>query len=107
MSSNTPTAVLSDVAFAERLKKAITRRDNVSNRAIRVQAEVEMAEKNAKAESADAKAQFNVDSLSDLRTLAVSTYEKDMADLLAFENDVAEYEAVVQAAEKILADASA
>lgn len=106
MTSTTPTPVLNDAQMAERLKKAIERNNNINNREIRVQTEAEMAEKAAKSEAEDARLNFSVNSLVELRDKAKKVYEEDIASLEAFEREVAAREERVAAAEKILAEAS-
>lgn len=107
MTAQTQTTILNDAQMAERLKKLIDRNNIVNNREIRVQTEADMAEKAAKTEAEDALANFQVNSLGELRDKAKKVYEEDIAALERFESEVAAREARVAAAEKILADASA
>lgn len=96
MSTVTP-----DAQLTQRVQQAIATRDKARDIEIQMRTAAGIARQQANAAKAQAKEQFDVDSLEELQAKATQTYADNLAQVVAFEEGVKEYVANVTAASKI------
>ena len=96
-----------DTKLSERVAKGVERRDAAKMKAVRIQAEVDLAQKSADAARVEAQTEYGVSTLQELREKAEAIYRKELADVELFENEVAKFEKAVLDAERILSEVNA
>lgn len=95
------TSMTPDAQLTQRIQQAISLRDKARDTEIQMRTAAEIARQQADAAKAQAKAQFNVNSLEELQAKAAATYTENLANVVDFEERVKMYVTSVNAAKTI------